>query len=375
MTSQPRHVPVLLDEALAYLDIREGGTYIDCTTGLGGHSEAIAERIGDGGRLLCIDQDSEALEFARARLAPFGRRAKFVRGNFRDLADIAEEHGFTDVDGVLLDLGVSSLQLEAAARGFAFGLEGPLDMRMAPEDGGETAADIVNTWGEAELADMLRQYGEVRGARRIARSITRARPIGTTWELARAVEQAVGGQGRHTQIHPATLVFLALRVRVNGELDSLDAVLPQAHGLLGFGTAGRPHGGRLVLLSFHSLEDRMVKQYFRREARECVCPPALPVCRCDHRATLRELTRRPIPARRRRGCPQPTRAKRRAPRRRTDRVAMATINHPLGGRRGIPRTRTPHQRRRLDSRFGAGGGAGGDAPGAAEQHRDEPGFR
>lgn len=291
MTSTPVHVPVLLNEALRYLAVRPGGTYIDCTTGLGGHSARIAEAIGDDGRLLCMDQDSDALEFARTKLAAFGRRTSFVHGNFRDLAALAEQEGFQGVDGILMDLGISSMQIGRAERGFAFGLEGPLDMRMDPSDGGLTAAEIVNTWDETSLANLFYTYGEERHSRRIAASVVRARPLQTTWELARAVEQAVGGVRGRTQIHPATKVFLALRIRVNGELDSLDAALPQAHSLLGFGSS---HGGRLVVISFHSLEDRMVKQYFRRESTDCICPPALPVCRCGHKATLRDLTRRAV---------------------------------------------------------------------------------
>lgn len=293
MTSAPRHIPVLLEETMRYLAVRPGGAYIDCTTGLGGHSAAIAEAMGETGRLLCIDQDSEALEFARTRLAPFGRRISFVHGNFRELAELANAEGFSNVDGVLMDLGVSSLQFDRAERGFAFGQEGPLDMRMDPSAGGITAADIVNTWDQASLADLFYRYGEERQSRRIAASIVAARPMRTTWELARAVEQAVGGARSQAKSHPATQVFLALRIRVNGELDSLDAALPQAHSLLGFGTGDR-HGGRLVVISFHSLEDRIVKQYIRREATACLCPPELPVCRCGHIATLRDLTRRAI---------------------------------------------------------------------------------
>jgi 16S rRNA (cytosine1402-N4)-methyltransferase len=292
MTSTPSHTPVLLEEALQYLAVREGGVYIDCTTGLGGHSEAIAGAMGEEGRLLCIDQDREALEFARARLAPFGRRVSFAHGNFRELAEIAEEQGFTTVDGILMDLGVSSLQFGSAERGFMFGQEGPLDMRMNRTPGELTAAEIVNTWDETSLANLIYEYGEERASRRIAASIVRARPLATTWDLARAVEQAVGGARGRTQIHPATKVFLALRIRVNGELDSLDAGLPQAHSLLGFGPTRE--GGRLVVISFHSLEDRIVKQYLRRESTGCLCPPELPVCRCGHVATLEVLTRRPV---------------------------------------------------------------------------------
>lgn len=294
MTAKPpAHIPVMLTECLDLLDVREGATFIDCTTGLGGHSEAIAERIGPEGRLLCIDQDGDALEFARTRLTPFGRRVSFARGNFRDIDRLAAEAGFSNVDGVLIDLGISSFQLDTAERGFAFGQDGPLDMRMDQSSGGITAAEILNTWTESSLADLFYQYGEERKSRRLARVIVESRPFTTTSELARAAEQAVGGVRGRTQIHPATRAFLALRIYVNSELDSLDMVLPRAHGLLGFGNSER-HGGRLVIISFHSLEDRKVKQYLRREATQCLCPPSIPVCRCGHVATLRILTNRAL---------------------------------------------------------------------------------
>lgn len=289
----PVHVPVLLRETLDLLDVRPGGSYIDCTTGLGGHSSEIAARMGETGRLLCLDQDREALEFARAKLAPFGRRVSFAHANFRELADVAKREGFQDVDGILMDLGISSFQIGEARRGFAFALEGPLDMRMDPASGGITAEEIVNTWDETSLANLFFQLGEERQSRRIARAVVAARPLRTTWDLARSVEQAVGGSRRQTHIHPATKVFLALRLRVNGELDTLHAALPQAHGLL---DTGNHHGGRLAVISFHSLEDRIVKQYFRRESTGCICPPDLPVCRCGHVATLRDLTRKAIRA-------------------------------------------------------------------------------
>ncbi len=286
------HTPVLLDEALRFLAVRPGGSYIDCTTGAGGHSAAIAEAMGPEGRLLCLDQDGEALEFARARLAPFGRRVSFVRGNFRELDAIAAEEGFAAVDGILMDLGVSSIQLDTAERGFAFAHRGPLDMRMDQSSDGLTAADIVNTWDEQALANLFREQGEVRGARRIARAVLAARPLGSTWDLAKAVEQAAGGARDRTQQHPATKVFLALRIRVNGELDSLDTALPLARSLLGFGPSRE--GGRLVTIAFHSLEDRRVKQYLAQEARDCLCPPQFPVCRCNHRASFKLLTRRAV---------------------------------------------------------------------------------
>ena len=304
MTIPPVHLPVLLEETIRHLRTRRGGRYIDCTTGLGGHSTAIAQAMGEDGRLLCIDQDSEALEFARTKLAPFGRRVSFVHGNFRELAAMAAAEGFDSVDGIVMDLGVSSMQFDRAERGFAFGSEGPLDMRMDRVGEGLTAAEIVNTWDETSLANLFYVYGEERQSRRIAASVVRARPLATTWDLARAVEQAVGGTRGRNQIHPATRVFLALRIRVNGELDSLESALPQAHRLLGFGPTGpsqfetppgeETYGGRLAVISFHSLEDRIVKQYFRRESTDCICPPELPVCRCGHLATLREVVHRAI---------------------------------------------------------------------------------
>ena len=291
-TPQAPHTPVLLEEALHYLAVRKDGAYIDCTTGAGGHSAAIAEAMGAAGRLLCIDQDGEALEFARARLAPFGRRVSFVRGNFRDLDAIAADEGFEAVDGILMDLGISSIQLDTPERGFAFANEGPLDMRMDQSSDGLTAADIVNTWDERALADLFRELGEVRGPRRIAKAVQRARPLRSTWDLAKAVEQAAGGARDRPQLHPATKVFLALRLRVNSELDSLGTALPLARSLLGFGPSRR--GGRLVTIAFHSLEDRIVKQFFGRESRDCICPPVLPECRCDHQATLTLVTRRAV---------------------------------------------------------------------------------
>ena len=294
MTSPFTHTPVLMEEALALLDLREGDTAIDCTTGLGGHSEALAEAVGETGRLLCIDQDGEALEFARQRLLRFGRRISFCRGNFRELAALAEREEFnTGVDGILIDAGISSMQIQNAERGFAFGLNGPLDMRMDQQSGAITAGEIINTWDATALADIFFRFGEERMSRRIAAAIVRERPLQTTSDLARTVEEAVGrARGRH-QIHPATKVFLALRICVNSELDSLDAVLPLACGLLDSGTPSAL-GGRLAVISFHSLEDRLVKQHFRREAAGCICPPTLPECRCGHTPTLLDLTRKAI---------------------------------------------------------------------------------
>lgn len=285
---EPRHAPVLLQEAVAALAVRAGGTYIDATVGLGGHAEAILESARPDGRLLGIDRDPEAIEVASERLGRFGDRATLVQGNHDDVAAIGREHGFDAVDGVLFDLGVSSMQLDAPGRGFSFQRDEPLDMRMGP-DASKTAADLVNACDEQELADMIWRYGEERRSRAIARAIVANRPIRTTGELVNAIEQAVG-RGRERQINPATLTFQALRIAVNGELRSLEDALDGARGLL----AGV--GSRLVVISFHSLEDRIVKRYMIKESSACVCPPRTPVCICGATPRLRVVSKRPIQA-------------------------------------------------------------------------------
>lgn len=285
---RPRHDPVLLREALQGLAVHPGGRYVDATAGLGGHSAAIIEAALPEGRLLSIDRDPNAIVVASERLSPYGDAVVIARGEFADIAEIAEEHGFSDVDGILFDIGVSSLQLEQPGRGFSFQRDEPLDMRMDP-DGETSAADLVNRTDEQALASIIYEYGEEKRSRRIARAIVERRPIRTTRELVAAVEAAVG-RGRSRDIHPATLTFQALRIAVNEELDQLDAALETARELL------RAPGGRLVVISFHSLEDRRVKEFFRLHAKDCICPPRQPVCTCDHRATLREVTRRPLRA-------------------------------------------------------------------------------
>ena len=253
----PQHIPVMVDEVIDGLAIRPGGAYVDGTVGLGGHALAILEAAQPGGRLLGIDRDPRALEVAAERLAQYGDAVVLVHGNYEDVQEICAEHGFEAVDGLLLDLGVSSLQLEQPDRGFSFQRDEPLDMRMDP-DQELTAADLVNETEAEELADIIWRYGEERRSRRIARAIVADRPIETTGALAGVVEQAVGrGRGRPNNIHPATLTFQALRIAVNQELLHLDAVLASAHGLL------EATGGRLVVISFHSLEDRRVKEYIR----------------------------------------------------------------------------------------------------------------
>ncbi len=276
------HVPVMVREVLAALNVRPGGRYVDGTVGAGGHALAILEEASPGGSLLAIDRDPRALDETRRRLGSFGESVLLVEGDYADMARICRDHGFEPVHGVLLDVGLSSLQLEAAERGFSFLREGPLDMRFSPEQE-LTAATLVNQYDEAALADIIYRYGEEPQSRRIARRIVKLRPMQTTTELAKAVEEAVGGRVRR-QSHPATRTFQALRIAVNQELLSLEAALPQACGLLG-------DLGRLAVLSYHSLEDRLVKTFMQRESRDCVCPPRQPVCTCDHRATLRAITR------------------------------------------------------------------------------------
>lgn len=293
------HIPVLLKEVVEGLALKQGASVIDGTLGGAGHAEALLEAISPGGRLLGIDQDPAALERSRQRLARFGGQVILRRGSFRDLAGLAADAGFglASAQGVLLDIGISSFQLDEAGRGFAIQAEGPLDMRMDPSQP-LTAAEIVNEWPQDELADLIYKYAEEPRSRRVARAIVAARPLNTTSELAEVIARVLGGpRGGRTRTHLATEVFQALRIVVNDELASLEAVLPQATGLLA-------PGGRLAVITFHSLEDRIVKQYFQREARDCICDtlpgyvrsPVPQPCRCGHRATLRILTRKPIRA-------------------------------------------------------------------------------
>jgi 16S rRNA (cytosine1402-N4)-methyltransferase len=299
------HVPVLYQEVIAGLRPKPGGHYIDATVGGGAHARGLLKASSPDGQLLGMDADPTAIAQARQSLAEYGERAILVNGNFADLKEIAARHGFCPVGGILLDLGLSSFQLERAERGFAFQLEGPLDMRFNPQQG-PTAADLVNTLPEDRLADLLWRYGEEHQARRIARAIVAHRPLRTTRELAEIVQRTVS---RRRRIHPATRTFLALRIAVNQELDALSRALPQAVELLA-------PGGRLAVISFHSLEDRIVKVFFRDEARGCICPPDVPVCVCHHQPALEVLTKKPI---------RPSEAEvRRNPRSRSARLRLAS---------------------------------------------------
>lgn len=277
------HAPVLLHEAVEYLAVQPGGRYVDCTTGAGGHSRAILEAAAPGGLLLGLDADPVAISVARENLASYGDAVQLVESNFRDIRRVCRHQNFIPVHGVLFDLGISSLQL-ADERGFSFQVEAPLDMRFNPGQA-LTAGDIVNHYTEHDLADVIWRFGDEPASRRVARAIVRARPLHTTTELAATIARASGGT--HRRIHPATRTFQALRIAVNDELGALRDALSQAVRVLG-------RGGRLVVISFHSLEDRIVKQYFQQESRDCICPPEQPTCTCGHRASLRVITRRPI---------------------------------------------------------------------------------
>jgi 16S rRNA (cytosine1402-N4)-methyltransferase len=279
------HVPVLAQEVLEALQVEPGGRYVDATVGAGGHAYKILAASSPDGELLGLDRDPEALRIAEERLGPFGDRAKLIHASYASLKEIAAATGFARVDGILFDLGLSSLQLEDPERGFSFLTEGPLDMRFDPTSDGPTAADLVNRLPEEELADLIFRYGEERQSRRIAGALVEARPIHTTGELAAVIEETVGR--RRGRLHPATLTFQALRIAVNDELATIENVLPQAVETLAI-------GGRLAVIAFHSLEDRIVKRFMRRESKDCICSRELPICTCDHRASVKRIVRKPI---------------------------------------------------------------------------------
>ncbi|MBI2866729.1 MAG: 16S rRNA (cytosine(1402)-N(4))-methyltransferase RsmH [Chloroflexi bacterium] len=276
-----QHIPVLVAETLEALRVRPGGTYIDGTLGLGGHAGAILRASAPDGRVLGLEVDKGSAALARERLREFEGRYQIAMASYSTIQQTAERLGFSPADGVLLDLGLSSWQLEQSGRGFSFQAEEPLDMRFST-DTTLTAARIVNVYPVQELERILREYGEEPQARRIARHIIARRPLKTAAELARVVEDAVGG--RHGRIHPATRAFQALRIAVNQELEAVTRGLADSVRVLA-------PGGRLAVISYHSLEDRAVKQFFQRESRDCICPPGLPVCQCGHTATLRPITR------------------------------------------------------------------------------------
>lgn len=278
------HRPVLYQEIIHSLSPHRGGHYVDATLGAGGHTRGILEASAPDGLLLGMDVDPQALELARNKLSVFGSRAILVRASYTSLAEQLAALDWQSVDGIVLDLGVSSMQLDTPQRGFSFQVDAPLDMRFDP-DNPVRAADLVNTLPEGDLADMLFRYGEEHKSHRVARAIVQARPLETTGQLARVVA-GVTGSGKKG-MHPATRTFQALRIAVNRELEALEVFLPQAVSSLA-------SAGRVAVISFHSLEDRIVKQYFKKESQDCICPPKQPVCTCGHRAVLRILTKRPL---------------------------------------------------------------------------------
>jgi len=282
------HRPVLLEETLKFLAPERGGLFVDCTVGLGGHSEAILKSSPDT-RVIGMDLDPAALAYARQRLAPFGDRFRVFQANFRAIGSILQQAGERDPNGVLADLGVSSMQFDSPERGFSFRFDAPLDMRMDPGTGA-TAADLLQQLPESEIARIIFEYGEERHSRRIARRIVERReqgqPVTTTTELADLVRHAAGGHKRQ-QIHPATRTFQALRIAVNHELEGLGEFVESVVDLL-------IPDGRFAGISFHSLEDRILKRELRRLSGYCECPPRLPVCSCGARKVVEVLTRRPV---------------------------------------------------------------------------------
>ena len=278
------HTPVMIPEIIQALKAQPGGRYIDGTLGEGGHSKSILNAIEPGGQVLGLDADAEAITVATERLMDHGDAFLAINTNFRDIRATALRYEFLPVHGVLFDLGVSSLQLDRESRGFSFRRSDPLDMRFS-FDQQLTAADIVNEYAESELADLIFHLGEDRAARRIARAIVHNRPLNTSLELAELIEKVSPRRGK--RMHPATRTFQAIRIAVNDELSALETALEQAVSLLG-------QGGRIAVISYHSLEDRIVKNFIRKQASDCICPPGTPICKCDHLATLQMVSRRPL---------------------------------------------------------------------------------
>jgi len=289
MEAENLHTSVLLQETVEMRAPPAGSLLVVCTLGLGGHAEAILQ-TSENVRVIGIDQDTEAIRRATARLAPFGERIKIFHANFADIKTVLETAGVQTVNGVLADLGVSSMQFDDAKRGFSFRFDAPLDMRMDTDSGYETAAELLERLSEEEIADIIYRFGEERFSRRIARRIVWKREIGepvkTTRELAETVEKAIGRKPKD-KIHPATRTFQALRIAVNREIDILEEFVRDAIDCL-------KTEGRLAIITFHSLEDRVVKQTFQKLAGKCTCPPRLPQCQCGAAKVIEILTRKPI---------------------------------------------------------------------------------
>lgn len=285
-----RHIPVLLTEVLNLLKPEPNQNYLDGTVGDGGHASAILERTGPEGKLLGIDLDQDAVVRAQMRLAEYGGRTLIVQGNYRDLGKIMRTVNFGKINGILLDLGISSWQL-SSQRGFSFNAAQRLDMRFDP-NGSVDAHQIVNFWSLDSLIGIFKEYGEERFSQKIAQKICQARTqtqINTTKELAELIGRTIPRKFWPKKIHPATKVFQALRIAVNNELENIRIVLPEAVKML-------EPGGRLAIISFHSLEDRLVKEYFKKASINCICPAELPKCQCQHLATVKLLTKKPVTA-------------------------------------------------------------------------------
>ncbi|PYY27435.1 16S rRNA (cytosine(1402)-N(4))-methyltransferase RsmH [Paenibacillus illinoisensis] len=289
------HITVLKEEATEGLNIKQDGIYVDCTLGGGGHSSVIASKLGPGGRLIALDQDDWALDNAREKLAPYGDRITLVKTNFRDLEQVLKEldvpmkDGVPQVDGILYDLGVSSPQFDEGERGFSYNHDAPLDMRM-DQDAFLTAKEIVNEWPEEEIARILYRYGEEKFSRRIARVIVEKRSqavIETTGELVELIKEGIPAAARRTGGHPAKRSFQALRIAVNDELGAFEEALHQAVRCLA-------PGGRVSVITFHSLEDRICKQIFSSYLEKCTCPPDFPLCVCGGKGVLRLVNRKPL---------------------------------------------------------------------------------
>lgn len=284
-----RHVPVLLDECLEGLSIKPDGIYVDGTLGGGGHASAVCERLSCEGTLIGIDRDRDAIDAAGKRLENYPCRKIFVNRNYSDIKEILKDNGIDSIDGALLDLGVSSFQLDNAERGFSYMNDAPLDMRMNRDDS-LTAKDVVNGYSKADLTRIISAYGEERWASRIASFIEEARkekPIETTGELTEIIKAAIPASARRTGPHPAKRTFQAIRIEVNEELTRLEKALEDFCDVLS-------PGGRLCVISFHSLEDRIVKDVMARRADPCTCPPDIPVCVCGKVADIRKITRKPV---------------------------------------------------------------------------------
>lgn len=283
------HITVLREEAVNGLQIKPDGIYVDCTLGGAGHSSLIASLLSGKGRLICIDQDNTALEHAKQRLEAYQQQVTFVKSNFRYIKDILNDLELERVDGFLYDLGVSSPQLDEAERGFSYNHDAPLDMRMDRHQS-LTAYDLVNSWSEEELANIIYRYGEEKFSRRIARKIVEARaeqPVHTTHELVELIKSAIPAAARRQGPHPAKRTFQAIRIAVNDELQAFEDSLGQALQALG-------PGGRISVITFHSLEDRICKQFFQQQSQGCICPPDFPQCVCGQEPKLKVMTRKPI---------------------------------------------------------------------------------